>query len=207
MRRVIKIGGSLLRRDGVVGCLQNWLREQPPAETLAIVGGGEMIDAVRRLDDASACDPAWLHWQCVGLLQFTFQWIGRQLDDWQLHATPDQFTDLIGRLESSRQQGDGLNSDLPPMSVNHLIDVNSFYRPGQSAPLPEDWTTTTDAIAGWLAVIVDADELVLLKSCDVDENISLIELADRGVIDRALSGLADRVPPIRFVNFAAESIS
>ncbi|MCA9136589.1 MAG: hypothetical protein KDB00_07515 [Planctomycetales bacterium] len=204
---MIKIGGSLLRQNDLVCNLQNWLCQQTSAETLAIVGGGEMIDAVRRLDATFACDPAWLHWQCVGLLQFTFHWLGRQLDDWQLHATPDQFSDLTRQLQQTRQPRDVTAPDGSQDSAKHLIDVNSFYRAGLSSPLPEDWTTTTDAIAGWLAILVDADELVLLKSCDVDETKSLAELADEGVIDRALLTLADQLPPIRFVNFAAESVA
>lgn len=195
MRRVIKIGGSLLTRDALGRSIQAWVRRQPPAETFAIVGGGEMIEAVRRLDAAFACDPAWLHWQCVAMLRFTFEWLGQQLDDWQLHATAEQFEGLQSQLAF----GDAPSVD------NHLVDVKSFYRLGSAGPLPENWTTTTDAIAGWLSVLLDADELVLLKSCDVDEHQTLVELAEQGVIDSALPILADKLPPVRFVNFSAET--
>jgi aspartokinase-like uncharacterized kinase len=196
MRRVIKIGGSLLPQDSLAETIQSWTDAQPPAETVAIVGGGELIDAVRRLDDAHGFDPAWVHWHCVGLLRTTFRWLGDQLLGWQLHATDRQFEEL--RMRQPR-------TGSPTRSERcHLVAVDSFYHVGKESPLPEDWTTTTDAIAGWLAVLLDADELVLLKSCDVDDSVSLAELADQGVVDGALPMFADQLRRVRFVNFRRE---
>ncbi|QDV86578.1 protein kinase [Stieleria magnilauensis] len=189
MRRVIKIGGSLLLRDALSDSIQAWAVRQPPAQTIGIVGGGELIDAVRRLDAAFPSPSSWLHWQCVGLLRTTFEWLGPQLDGWQLESTPEQFE----RLKRS------------PECHSHLVAVDAFYHAATETPLPEDWTTTTDAIAGWLSILVGADELVLLKSCDVDASRSLAELAGQGVVDAALALLADQLPPIRFVNLAAEA--
>ncbi|WP_182867061.1 protein kinase [Stieleria mannarensis] len=189
MRRVLKIGGSLLLRESLAGSIQSWVASQPPAQTIAIVGGGELIDAVRRLDAMFPSPPAWVHWQCVGLLRTTFEWLGRQLDPWQLESTAKDF----GRMKRQHDFG------------NHLVAVDAFYHAESISPLPEDWTTTTDAIAGWLSILTDADELVLLKSCDVDDSLSLDELAQRQIVDAALPNLADRLPPLRLVNFAAEA--
>jgi len=195
MRRVIKIGGSLLLRDSLAETIQGWAVAQPPAETIAIVGGGELIDAVRRLDAAHHCDQAWVHWQCIGLLRTTFEWLGSQLKDWQLHSTIEHFENLRRPSEMS---------SFTPASGFHLVAVESFYHVGVDSPLPLDWTTTTDAISAWLAVLLDADELVLLKSCDVDESVSLDQLATQGVVDRAFPILAGDLRSVRFVNFAGE---
>lgn len=217
MRRVIKIGGSLLLQDSLAGKLQSWVDQQPPGETIAIVGGGELIDTMRRLDAAHRCDPSWVHWQCIALLRTTFDWFGQQLDDWQICSTVDQFQRLVQqgqhRVENNSrralrarniQQSDA-RSESTPTFTNHLVAVDSFYYPGIETPLPEDWTTTSDAIAGWLSVLLNADELVLLKSCDVDETAPLAELAARGVIDAVLPSFADLLPKVRFVNFATET--
>mgnify|MGYP001815683409 FL=1 len=187
MRRVIKIGGSLLRRESLVQAIDSWIATQSPAQNIAIVGGGELIDAVRRLDARFHCDAAWVHWQCVALLQTTYQWLSCQLEGWQLHATTSEFEQL--------QKTDGTT-----VVGNHFVAVDSFYHQGTQSPLPLDWTTTTDAIAGWLSILTDADELVLLKSCDVDHAIPLAQLAEQGVIDRALPTLAADLGPVRFVN-------
>ena len=198
MRRVLKIGGSLLRQETIARRVQDWVSSQEQAETFAIVGGGELIDAIRRLDALSPGDPDSVHWQCVELLQITFSWLARQLDGWTpIHGTED--FDHLRWLTANQHEP-------PPESTRYLMDVNSFYRPGDETPLPEDWTTTTDAIAGWLSILLRADELVLFKSCDVDPQASLDELAARGIIDSALPRLADRLPPIRLVNLATETI-
>ncbi|QDV46372.1 hypothetical protein Enr13x_62810 [Stieleria neptunia] len=189
MRRVIKIGGSLLLRDALSDSIQAWAVRQPPAQTIGIVGGGELIDAVRRLDAAFPSPSSWLHWQCVGLLRTTFEWLAPQLSGWHIESTPEQF-ERLRRF---------------PECHHHLVAVDAFYHAATPSPLPEDWTTTTDAIAGWLSILIGADELVLLKSCDVDTSRSLSELARQGVVDAALPMLADRLPPVRFVNLAAEA--
>lgn len=194
MRRVIKIGGSLLRRDRLAQTLDAWIAGQPPAQTIAIVGGGELIDAVRRLDAQYHCDTAWVHWQCIALLQTTFQWLSWQLDGWQLHSTTGEFERLC--------KAGGTVADGTTVATNHLVAVDSFYHQQTESPLPLDWTTTTDAIAGWLSILTGADELVLLKSCDVDDAMSLSELADQDVIDGALPSLAADLCPVRCVNLA-----
>lgn len=179
-------------RDSLAQELDSWIATQPPAETIAIVGGGELIDAVRRLDAQHHHDAAWVHWQCVGLLRTTFQWLSWQLDSWQLHSTADEFEQLCKSGEKAAV-------------TSHLVAVDSFYHEQTESPLPLDWTTTTDAIAGWLSILIGADELVLLKSCDVDATMSLTQMADHGVIDGAFEILADDLCPVRFVNFAAEN--
>ena len=196
MRRVIKIGGSLLLRQSLPRAVESWVRSQPPAETITIVGGGELIDAVRRLDSVHSFPSAWVHWQCVALLRTTYQWLGLQLSAWKQVSTAEEFACLKQSSVSTAAEAS--------MAGSYLVAVDSFYRPDTPAPLPEDWTTTTDAIAGWLSVLLDADELVLLKSCDVDPSLSLGELARQGVIDEALPILANRLPTLRLVNFAAE---
>ncbi|KAA5544304.1 protein kinase [Roseiconus nitratireducens] len=188
MQRVIKIGGSLLLQRGLVPALQRWDRQQAAGENIYIVGGGEIIDAVRRLDARYPADPVEMHWLCVDLLRVTFEMLAGQLPDWSRWKTRDQFRQL---------------SVDPPNGGAHLVCVDAFYHRGCEAPLPESWETTTDAIAGWLAVLLGADELVLLKSCDADSDRPLRGLADAGIVDTALPDLADRLGRVRLVNFLA----
>ncbi|MCO8125213.1 protein kinase [Stieleria sp. TO1_6] len=198
MRRVLKIGGSLLLQESLIETLQSWLQSQPPAQTIAIVGGGELIDAIRRLDARHPADPSWVHWQCVGLLRTTFEWTSAQLSQWSTCSTRQQFQRLKSQASNSAVVGSQSQSSVT------LVAVDSFYQSGDDPPLPEDWTTTTDAIAGWLAIMLAADELVLLKSCAIEDGLSITELAERGVVDAALPGLADQLPPLRLIDFATE---
>lgn len=182
----------MLRNHSLARRLQTWTDQQQPGETIGIVGGGELINAIRHLDGTFHHNPEWVHWQCVGLLQITFQWLGHQLPDWQLHKTQEEYRRL---REQVIDQSDTSNLR------NHLVAVDSFYFDGIESKLPLDWNTTTDAIAGWLSIQLQADELVLLKSCDVDDSLSLQQLADEGIVDSALPVLAEHLPPVRFVNF------
>lgn len=189
MRRILKIGGSLLRDRTLAARLERWLDDEPPAQTIAIIGGGELIDAMRGLDTTHRCDPEWIHWRCVDLLRVTFELLGEQLPEWRSISSRADFEALKhGSIDGAS-----------------LVAVDSFYFPESSAPLPENWSTTTDAIAGWLSIVLDADELVLLKSCDVPAESAIDALSRQGIIDEALPSLAARLCPIRYLNFAAST--
>ena len=82
MRRVIKLGGSLLESESIAERFANWLALQPPAQNITIVGGGEIIDAMRRLDQRFSLDQAWTHWHCVDLLRTTHGVLASELADW-----------------------------------------------------------------------------------------------------------------------------
>lgn len=177
MRRVVKLGGSLLVREDLTDRLRQWHAAEPRGETLLIVGGGELIDAVRRLDRVRRGDPAEVHWRCVSLLQATFETVCEWFPDWASIVTAAQFR---------QQLRDGFARDRPT-----LVSVSAFYRRDSAAGLPEDWRTTTDAIAAYLAHQVDADELVLLKSCEVDSSADIADLAAPGIVDSAFPAAAE----------------
>ena len=183
MRRVVKVGGSLLLNADLPSRLSSWLSSQQRAETLMIVGGGELIDAMRRLDRVQPCDPVKLHWRCVDLLQTTFQFMKDWFPAWHAVESAAEFRQALDT---------GFSSDRPT-----LIAVDSFYRADSNDRLPTDWRTTTDAIAGLLAIQSASDELVLLKSCPVDDSLSINDLAAAGIVDQALPLIADQVNKIR----------
>lgn len=183
MRRVLKVGGSLLLRQDLQPALVEWLDRQSPAETLVIVGGGEVVDAIRRLDRIRPGNPVDIHWLCVDLLETTFS-VFASWFDWDCIESPDS---LRSRL-------------LAGFSTQHptLVAVNAFYDRGNAnAEIPQDWRTTSDTLAALLALRTAADEIVLLKSCPVDPSASIQQLADLGIIDETLSLIESTIPPLR----------
>ena len=183
MRRVVKVGGSLLLRQDLPGALADWFERQRPAENIVIVGGGELIDAIRHLDAIRPGESSEVHWRCVDLLTITYQ----TLCDWFPHW------EHVSNVESfERRVNFGFSSGKPT-----LVDVKAFYRRGDPSGLPLDWRTTTDAIAAVLGIKAIADEVVLLKSCDVSSSADIHDLASEGVVDDALPLVAAQVRSIR----------
>jgi aspartokinase-like uncharacterized kinase len=187
MRRIIKVGGSLLLRDDLPVSLPRWIAGQTQAETLVIVGGGKLIGAVRQLDRIRAGDPAETHWLCVDLLDATYR-IFSQWFDWPCISTPEGFA-------AANANGFSLRSPT-------MVAVRAFYdryegNLAAEAALPLDWRTTTDTIAALLAHRTAADELVLLKSCDVEPTASIEQLAEQRVVDQALPMIQSRMKSIR----------
>lgn len=149
-----------------------WLAAQAPAENLIIVGGGELIDAVRHLDKVRPLDSGEVHWRCIHLLTTTFKIVGDWFPAWQRLDSPGTFARCVDF---------GFSSSQPT-----LVRVTAFYQPSHNASLPLDWRTTTDAIATLLGNLSSADEVVLLKSCDVDASLTVDQLVSQGIIDEAV---------------------
>ena len=190
IRRVIKVGGSLLLRPDLPQVLNAWLANQTPAQTLVIVGGGQLIDAIRKLDAIRRTDAVSVHWRCVESLRTTFEFFADWFPRWPTVRNAEQFRAALDC---------GFSCDYPT-----LIAVSAFYSPQHDFDLPTDWRTTTDAIATVLAVECSADELVLLKSCEVDPSLSLGQLAAAGIVDEAMAPMAQRIDSIRVEPLAGQ---
>lgn len=187
-RRVLKLGGSLLDIPDLDHRLQRWLRQDPAQVNLIVVGGGEIVEAVRAMDRIHALDHAFVHWLCVDLLSHTMHLAIRVLTGVEAIRSETQLQEII--------------ECLPTPPVTACVDVRTFYRRGLSNfGLPENWNTTSDSIAAALALLVDADELVLLKSrrtSDPDPNYEA--WADGGLVDLAFPMLANRLKSVRIVD-------
>lgn len=222
--RIVKVGGSLLLRPDLIGDFHAWYRQstKEPCCTLVIVGGGEMINAVRGWDALRPGDPASVHWRCVEMLRFSFESIcesmrdvfekGSIVEPFEAIATGPQWQEFVGQSLPVWLQ------DNVPRKKLILVNVPAFYTPALShasaSGLPEDWQTTTDAIALWLAHQVSVDlggqgvsrskmghkprgnsifpvECTLLKSCTPPTDWTLDSLVEAGIIDPACRIFAD----------------
>lgn len=193
MRRVVKVGGSLLLRGDLPESLRHWIESQAAAQTFVVFGGGELIDAIRHLDQLRPGDPSEVHWRCVDLLQVTFEIASTWLADWPRVDTTENVGDALAALTNCRPAA--------------LVSVRSFYRRDSGSRLPLNWNTTADSIAAELAVQVDADELVLLKSCDIDPFADTESLAQRGIVDRSLATISPRVKSIRVEKLSSAALA
>ena len=96
-----------------------------------------------------------------------------------------------------------------------IFDCYSFMREVESGlsglTLPESWEVTSDSIAARLAIVLAAEELVLLKSASPPSGFSeesswrgkILEPDDRNqasIVDNFFHRIAGDVPTVRIVN-------
>ena len=203
MKRVIKLGGSFLTCPDLESRLQKWQQSSAPAHTLAIVGGGGLVNAIRDMNAIASLDERTTHWRCVELLSHTFEIMAQRLN-WQTIKRPEELKQWIQAPTGKEEIT--------------LVKVDTFYRVSDSTAtssgagrwnlhgrdlLPENWDTTTDSIAAMLALVVQASELVILKSCPITPEATLQELAAAGIVDQAFPQIAEQVSSVRVEQLVA----
>lgn len=187
IRRVVKLGGSLLDFPYLVPRLRQWLERQPRCATVIVAGGGRMADAIRDADHLHRLGESVSHWLCIRVMTIQAELLGallpeaticRSLAEWRL-----------------------LQSELT------ILDPWIFLReeePGLSGHmLPESWDVTSDSIAARFASAIGAAELVLLKSALPEPASTLSDASAAGYVDAFLPRLADCIPAVRCVNLRA----
>jgi 5-(aminomethyl)-3-furanmethanol phosphate kinase len=140
---VVKIGGGLLRAEGLEGlrraCAE--VRSMAGARPVLVVpGGGPFADAVRAVDAQ------------VGL------------PDAIAHELALRAMDQLGALLAPLLPGaEPLTELRAPRSIGLLVAAPAFAgRPD----VPESWDVTSDSLAVLAAAAIGADEAILLKPVD-----------------------------------------
>ncbi len=185
MTSVIKLGGSLLHQAHWPDRFRRWLLRQPNDTYLLFVGGGMMIDALRQLDRTHGLSQRQMHWRCIRALDATFEIASELLPEalpirdrreWQLALMEPRIEKkglYIGRLGGFYSESAQVEGALSSTPCAELQRIN----------LPEDWSTTSDALAVEIAISLAADRVVLLKACSVPQSIKLSEAAAAGIVD------------------------
>ena len=187
--RVVKLGGSLLEWPELGSRLQAWLAVQPRAANVLIVGGGALVDKLRELDAAHKLPAAASHLLAIRAMTVTAALVAELLPRARLIEAIEQ----LDRSELASWQ---------------ILDVWRFLRLDQASPdpLPASWDVTSDSIAARVALALEADELVLLKSALPAGPENLESLARAGYVDayfpRAAQSLRVRCVNLRCSNFS-----
>lgn len=196
--RVVKLGGSLLDDADVAARYRRWLNTQRPARNVLIVGGGKLVEVLRRTDQTHSLDESLLHWLAIDCMGINARLVAGLLREAELVA---EWNGLRRRLLQMLPEG---------KSGTLVFDVVGFMRqiepqlPG--ARLPHGWTVTSDSIAARVAGALAAGELVLLKSTlPAEEPQTTRALADVGYVDEQFPTVAREVRMIRCVNLRESS--
>jgi hypothetical protein len=188
MRRVIKLGGSLLGWPELGRRFADWLGGQPPARCALVAGGGAAVDRLRSRQREAGWDDATVHWLAVDELSQTAQ---------QACAILKPLGAELCILQSVDQMFAPLGDPL------RVIDCAEFLRHREPFECPPrlvcNWEVTSDSIAARLAQLASADELVLLKSAS-PRSASWEERADQGYVDSFFPRLVPYVAQVRWID-------
>lgn len=150
MLRVIKLGGSLLTLPDWHERFLRWLATEPPAVNLLLIGGGELVDVLRREHERFPYTEKQMHFAALAAMEINAQLAQARL--------PQAL--LLNPISRSAKLPE------PPSIV--LVKVTDWWKslPSEDFVPEESWQLTSDSLAALLAVQQQATELVLMKSAE-----------------------------------------
>ncbi len=169
---VVKIGGSLYDLPDLGPRLRRWLAVHDGGSHVVLVpGGGALVEVLRRLDHCHGLGEETSHWLALRALTVNAHFLASLL--------PPAY--VIGDVDELPRAWDkGL---LP------VLDLHEFATADESrcGRLPHTWAVTSDALSARVAVVLQARQLVLLKSTTIPPNIDWREAGRLGLVDAQFS--------------------
>jgi len=192
--RVVKVGGSLLRGTSCTGQLMRWFDQPNTPPTLIVVGGGELADGVRALDQRFHWSARTAHRQAIQAMRVNSLLLSHLDGSWLWLPQLDRWSDVTAVARSLGP----VHAVLDPL---FLLDQPDDPRTRDR--LPCSWQVTSDSIAAHVAAIVGAEELVLLKSTlslNAASSLSLQAAAACQLVDQYFPSAVPASARIRLVN-------
>jgi 5-(aminomethyl)-3-furanmethanol phosphate kinase len=167
---VIKVGGSLLES----GRLRGVLDVIAGARILVVVvpGGGPFADSVRDLQRRMNFNDAVAHRLALLSMQQMGELMVSQKKGWTMVHALDDLADVIAL------------GDVPVWAPFRLIAEDEAF--------PASWAATSDSVAARLAELLGGAPLALIKSIDVEGDVTADDLARQGVVDSVFPSIVAR---------------
>jgi aspartokinase-like uncharacterized kinase len=181
---VVKVGGSLFDMPDLGVRLGAWLKALGHREVILIAGGGAVADVVRDLDLIHGLGERWSHWLAVR----------------SLSVTADALMAILPG--SAHIQHEGLRLPVWCQMGFPILDLADFVQRDESRPdhLPHCWDVTSDSLSARVAEVLQARELILLKSVTIPPDIDWTEASRHGLVDGFFPTMIARGVRARAVN-------
>jgi aspartokinase-like uncharacterized kinase len=189
---VVKVGGSLFDWPAMGSRLQEWGTALDSAQIVFVPGGGAGVNVVRNLDQTHQLGEEAAHWLALRVMTLNAHFLAKILAP--LKAK------VVGDLEQCRLAW--AKEALP------IVDAFAFCLADEnhSGHLPHTWSATSDSIAARVAIRLNAQRLIILKSREVPKGdewmnpaAGLVDPVFAALIRQAkLAGLALEVSALNF---------
>ena len=141
---VVKLGGGLLAHPAYFDAVLAVIRDAASERRLLIVpGGGPFADVVRHADRRFTLSDDAAHWMAVLAMDQYAHLVVSRLAGSVLVAEPGEAAAAFGA------------GRLPVLAPSRWLR--------DADPLPHSWDVTSDSIAAWVADVIGARRLVLVK--------------------------------------------
>jgi aspartokinase-like uncharacterized kinase len=172
---IVKLGGSLSQSDVLIKCLNSVEKNYQGRSVVIVPGGGAFADQVRMAQQRLQFDDKTAHRIAILAMQQMALLIKGLKDDFSIARS---ITDI--RKQLHRQKIVIWSPD--------IVELDK-------AAIQASWDITSDSLAAWLAKVISARELVLVKSAIIDASLSLQQLAEQDIVDK---GFCDSVRQATF---------
>ena len=177
---IVKLGGSLTSSPMLPAWL-DLLAQCGGGRVTVVCGGGSFADEVRR---------AQSHWEFGDLSAHNMAVLAMAQTAHLMHGLNPALQLTRSKADIRRVLHNGRTALWLPFELQRdQPDANT------------NWEVTSDSIALDLARRMNAERLVVVKSCEIDPTANLAALSDAGVLDRRFGELAeDAAFPIDIVH-------
>lgn len=182
---VFKLGGSLLDLPDLPRTLDGILAQRPNHAPLVVIGGGASADVVREWDRMHHLGDTVSHELALEAMALNESFVQHLIPNTRLVRNEKQFHAAIAEQA------------LPILCAACFLP---WAESQGHVPLLRSWDVTSDSIAAWVARVLHAEELVLLKSADLPAGVTLSAASNQGLVDPYFATAAAEVPCISWCN-------
>jgi aspartokinase-like uncharacterized kinase len=182
---VFKLGGSLLDLPDLKSRLSEAIDLCNSIYPVLVVGGGPLADLVYDYQSIHKYDDQTGHRLAIQALEFNSYLV-------ESFFTPGQVAHDYRTCKELWVKG-----HIP--ILNPFTFLKSQERANEN-PIPATWSFTTDSISARISEMLQAGELVLLKSVRWDSGSSLASAAQNGDIDPFFEKSLKSVPRLTWIN-------
>lgn len=199
---VFKLGGSLLDVPDLPRIIDRVLAQRPGHAPLLVVGGGTAANVVREWDRVHQLGDEMAHDLALETMGLNESLVLRLIPGARLVRNEKQFQAVFAE-HAEKNHGFSEKVGFLKRRVLPVLCASCFLPWAESqghAPLPRSWDVTSDSIAAWVARVLHADELVLLKSADLPLGLTARDASQHGLVDANFPTVGADVPRISWCN-------
>jgi len=167
---IVKLGGSLCA-DPILPQWLDLLAQLGGGRVTLVGGGGTFADEVRRLQS---------HWQFNDLAAHNMAVLAMAQTAYQLNAMNPTLKLASSRSDIRRVLHKGQTALWLPFELQR-----------EQADAQTTWDVTSDSLALDLARRLNAERMVVVKSCRIEPKATLAQLSEEGIVDKRFASLAE----------------